>query len=114
MSKTSSCGWKNAFTEQSDAGQFATGMPSVEVSTLVTLPCSWLGIEVRWSPRRSDFASRPVAYTVATHVEVPDPASEKRQNGLRQGSERRAPGDSRDAVNRELGNVHATARVGEI
>lgn len=90
MSKTSSCGWKNAFTEQSDAGQFATGMPSVEVSTLVTLPCSWLGIEVRWSPCRSGFASRPAVHIIDTHIEIPDAASEKRQNGLRKEREARA------------------------
>ncbi|OJT02197.1 hypothetical protein TRAPUB_7312 [Trametes pubescens] len=114
MSKTSSCGWKNALTEQSDAGQFATGMPSVEVSTLVTLPCNWLGMEVRWSPRRSGFAPRSAAHTIDTHVEVPDTTSKKRQDMLRQEREARARGDSRDAVNRELRNVHATARVGEI
>ena len=47
MSNTSSCGWKNSVTSQELAGQFATGTPSVEVSTVLALPCNELGRLVR-------------------------------------------------------------------
>lgn len=47
MSKTSSWGWKNSFTEQLSAGQFATGIPSVDVSMLLAFPSSELGMFVR-------------------------------------------------------------------
>ena len=48
MSKMSCCGSKNWFTLQPSEGQFATGVPSVDVSTELAFPWIDCGIEDRY------------------------------------------------------------------
>ena len=48
MSKIRLCGRKNWLMLHPPFGKFATGMPKVEVSTLLALPCNELGTSLRY------------------------------------------------------------------